>query len=171
MLTLWLSPHWYLALMDVATGNVQFISPATGGIVGTRPSCNKAGTKIVYIGPNYTTVEQINTDGSGHKIRYTAQVTVDHPTFSPDGTKIAFEKGAIPGNTEIKNLVDGVTKRLTFSTTADRNATCSPDGSTIAFMSERSGTAQIWTMNAATGGSLLRITHTTSAERYPSWSH
>lgn len=47
----------------------------------------------------------------------------------------------------------------------------SRDGSKIAFTSERSGTAQIWTMNSATGGSLLRITHTTTPERYPSWSH
>jgi len=170
----WASTNWYLAKMNVATGDIQLISPGTGGFVGTRPSYNKAGTKIVYVGPKYGTVEQINADGTGHKVRYTSSSgAVDHPTFSPDGTKIAFEKGAIPGNTDIfvKNLVDGVTKRLTWSTAADRNATWSPDGSKIAFMSERSGTAQIWTMNSAAGGSLLRITHTTSHERYPSWSH
>ncbi len=170
----WGSTNWFLATMDVATGDIHLISPGTGGFVGTRPSYNKAGTKIVYVGPKYYTVEQINADGTGHKIRYTSRSgAVDHPTFSPDGTKIAFEQGAIPGNTDIfvKNLVDGVTKQLTFSTAADRNASWSPDGSKIAFMSERSGTPQIWTMNAATGGSLLRITHTTSAERYPSWSH
>lgn len=173
VLTVWWDPHWYLAKMELATGNIYLIHPIGGGIVGTRPSYNKAGTKIVYVGKNYNTIEQINADGSGRKVRYTASITVDHPTFSPDGKKIAFEKGYSPGNTDIfvKNLADGTTKRLTFSTAADRNATWSPDGSKIAFTSERSGKAQIWTMNAATGGSLLRITHTTSHERYPSWSH
>jgi Tol biopolymer transport system component len=173
VLTVWLSPNWYLARMDLATGNLQLISPGWGGIVGTRPAYDKTGQKIVYIGSKYNTVEQVNADGSGKKILYSSSVYVDHPTFSPDGKKIAFERGYVPGNTDIcvKNLVDGVFKRLTFSTAADRNATWSPDGTKIAFMSERSGKAQIWTMNAATGGSLLRITQTTSAERYPSWSH
>ncbi len=173
VLTVWWSPNWYLATMDVANANIQIISPGTGGFVGSRPAYNKADTKMVYVGPNYRTVEQINADGSGHKVLYTsASGAVDHPTFSPDGTKIAFEKGSIPGNTDIfvKNLSDGTAKRLTWSTAADRNATWSRDGSKIAFSSERSGTAQIWTMNSATGGSLLRITHTTTPERYPSWS-
>jgi TolB protein len=61
---------------------------------------------------------------------------------------VDFEKGAIPGNTEIyvKNLVAGTTKRLTFSSAADRNATWSPDGTKIAFSSERTGVSQIYTI-------------------------
>jgi Tol biopolymer transport system component len=173
VLTMWLSPNWYLARMDLATANITLIGPAFTGIVGHRPSYDKTGTKIVYIGSKYNTVEQVNADGSGKKVRYLANTSVDHPTFSPDGKKIAFEKGAVPGNTDIfvKNLVDGVTKRITFSTAADRNATWSPDGTRIAFSSERSGKSQIWTMNSATGGSLLRVTHTDSYELFPSWSH
>ena len=49
--------------------------------------------------------------------------------------------------------------------------TWSPDGSKIAFVSSRSGKSQIWTMNAATGGSQTRITHTTTDEKNPVWSH
>ena len=173
VLTMWLSPYWYLAKMDVATGNVTLIGVPFGGIAGTRPSYDKTGQKIVFIGTKYNTVEQVNADGSGRKVLYTSSMAVDHPTFSPDGTKVAFERGAIPGNTEIyvKNLVAGTTKRLTFSSAADRNATWSPDGTKIAFASERTGKSQIWTMNSSTGGSLLQLTKTNSAERYPSWSH
>jgi TolB protein len=65
----------------------------------------------------------------------------------------------------VKDLVALVTNRLTFSTAADRNATWSPDGTKIAFSSERTGKSQIWTMNSATGGSLTQLTHTSSAER------
>jgi TolB protein len=72
----------------------------------------------------------------------------------------------------VKNLVDGTTKRMTWSAKDDNSPTWSPDGSRIAFTSRRSGLLQIWTMNAATGGDLTRLTHTTaSAELYPQWSH
>jgi len=52
----------------------------------------------------------------------------------------------------------------------DLQPSWSPDGSRIAFTSMRSGQLQIWTMNA-TGGSLLRVTHTATNEGYPAWSH
>ena len=164
---------WYLGWMELATGNIYLINPLSGGIVGTRPSYDRTGQKIIYVGSHYDTVEQINADGSGHKLRYSSKIAVDHPTFSPDGKRIAFEKGGIPGNTDIfvKNFATGITTRLTSSLAADRNASWSPDGTRIAFMSERSGKPQIWTMNAATGGGLARITHTASYERYPAWSH
>jgi TolB protein len=164
---------WYLGGMQLSTGTIYIIHPAGGGIVGTRPSYDATGKKIIYVGSKYTTVEQINADGSGHKIRYSSKLAVDHPTLSPDGKRLAFEKGAIPGNTDIfvKDFTTGVTKRLTSSLAADRNATWSRDGSRIAFMSERSGTPQIWTMNSATGLGLARITQTKGYERYPAWSH
>jgi TolB protein len=61
--------------------------------------------------------------------------------------------------------------RLTSNPAYDGVPTWSPDGSRIAFESTRSGKSQIWTMNAATGGSQTRITHTATDEKYPAWSH
>lgn len=89
VLTMWLHPHWYLAKMDLASGNIYLIAPLSGGIVGTRPKYDKTGQKIVFVGSQYKTIEQINADGSGRKIRYSAQVPVDRPEFSPDGKRIA----------------------------------------------------------------------------------
>jgi TolB protein len=71
----------------------------------------------------------------------------------------------------VKNLVDGTVTRLTTSARPDNHPSWSPDGSRIVFSSERSGIAQIWTMNAATGGSLVRITQTANSEQEPAWSH
>ena len=45
----------------------------------------------------------------------------------------------------------------------------SPDGTQIAFVSERSGVAQIYLMNA-TGQSLTQLTHSQEAKSNPAWS-
>jgi Tol biopolymer transport system component len=66
--------------------------------------------------------------------------------------------------------VTGVTTRLTNSAGTDFEPTWSPDGSKIAFTSRRSGQYQVWVMSAA-GGSPVRITHTSTIESEPFWSH
>src|SRR5216117_1060884 len=55
-----------------------------------------------------------------------------------------FEKGAFPGNIDIcvKNFATGITKQLTSTPAVDRFATWSPDGTELAFMSNRSGKNQ-----------------------------
>jgi len=165
----------YLGRMDVATGKLTPFNVLQGGIKGARPSYYPTGQRIVYIGVDYKTIEQINADGSGHKTRFSSATWVWDPTFSPDGKKIAFARavGTTGNNSEIfvKNLVDGTVKRLTTSAGTDNHPSWSPDGSRIAFSSQRSGVPQIWTMNAATGGSLVRITHTANWEEEPAWTH
>ena len=174
LVSLWVQPYWYLAKMDVATGTITLLHPYGGGIIGIRPSYDHAGQRIIYVGATRLTVDQVSADGSGHKTRYTSSSgTVDHPSFSPDGKRIAFEKGPIPGNTNVyvKNLGTGVVTQLTSSTAADGSATWSPDGTKLAFVSARSGKAQIYTMNSSTGGSLTRITFTSVWEASPTWTH
>ena len=109
-------------------------------------------------------------DGTGHKVLLTG-AGLGHPTVSPDGKRIAFNR-QINYDQEIyvKNLVDGTVKRLTTSTGADMWPTWSPDGGKIAFSSFRSGKWQIWTMSS-TGGSPTRITHTSNSEQMPAFSH
>jgi len=147
---------------------------ARGAVRGTRPSFNKAGTKILYVGPRGKRIEQINPDGSGHSVRISAAVKLDYLSFSPDGTRIAYEKGPAGGNTDVfvKNLTTGVTTRLTWSTAADGHPSWSPDGVRLAFMSARIGSRQIYTMKAAAGGDLLRISKDSYYQEYaPAWTH
>lgn len=165
----------YLGWIDVATGQVNLFNAGTGGQLGQNPSYDQTGQKIIYVGSSYKTIEQINADGSGHKTRFSSATSVYNPTFSPDGKKIAFARvvGTTGNNSEIfvKSFVDGTVKRLTTSAGVDMHPTWSPDGSRLAFSSGRSGHAQIWTMSATTGGSLVRITHTANLEQEPAWSH
>ena len=168
-------PH--LMVMNVATGNVNFVSLALGGPIGYTPSFDPTGKKIVYVGDKGQSLEMINADGSGHQtIIGSSRVglpagSIMHPKFSPDGKRIAFTLSSISNlDIYVRNSADGAVKRLTTNAAWDVAPTWSADGSRIAFSSNRSGKFQIWTM-PSNGGAQVRITNTSVVESAPAWSH
>jgi CxxC motif-containing protein (DUF1111 family) len=93
-----------------------------------------------------------------------------YPSFSPDGTKIAFNSNA----NNIRNIFvmnsDGTNLQQLTSTTTDSQAAWSPDGSKIAFSSRRTGVAQIFTMNPD-GTNQANISNVSIVnDILPSWS-
>ena len=162
----------YIGWMDLATGQVGIFNYGGGYYWGQQPSYDPTGKQIIYIGAGGRSIEHITADGSIHLVYVYATTELGHPSYSPDGKKIVYQKDAGGGNLElfVRPVASNVNTRLTTNAAPDRNPTWSPDGSKIAFVSSRSGQYQIWTMNA-TGGSPLRITHTSGSEMYPAWSH
>ena len=161
----------YLATLTLATGQIQFVTSAGIGVQGNYPSYNRAGTKIVFVSPSGTSFQQMNTDGTARKVLASFAKTLSEPRYSPDGGKIAFEMlDGLNIDIYVWNLATQVKTRLTTSTGIDEQATWSPDGSRIAFMSTRTGQPQIWTMSP-TGANQVRITWTNTAEKDPAWSH
>jgi Tol biopolymer transport system component len=161
----------YLATLILATGQIKFVTSGGIGVQGNYPSYNRAGTKIVFVSPSGTSFQEMNTDGTARKVLASFGKTLSEPRYSPDGGKIAFEM--LDGyNIDIYvwNLATHVKTRLTTSPGIDEQATWSPDGSRIAFMSTRTGQPQIWTMSP-TGANQVRITWTNTAEKDPAWSH
>jgi len=90
------------------------------------------------------------------------------PTWSPDGTRIAFASRQ-GGTFDIFVMTaDGTgTRRLTSTKENDKHPTWSPDGSRIAFA--RGGSGDIYVMNAD-GSGALRISDPLSEESDPAWS-
>ena len=165
----------FLGWIDLTTGAVKFFNP---DVQGTSPSYDKTGQRIVFVGSTGKTIEEMKADGTGRKTRFTSSTSLSlyHPSFSPDGKKILFERILPDFNREIfvKNLSAGTVKRLTYHSASDGSASWSPDGTRIAFTSDRADpviprTYQIYTMSA-TGTNVVRI-RTDSTDWEPAWSH
>ncbi len=93
------------------------------------------------------------------------------PVWSPDGKKIAYEAVTERHKPSIFVMnADGSGRvRLTFrSSTREENPDWSPDGTQIAFYSERFGNAEIVVMNAD-GTKQRRITHDPWYDCCPRW--
>ena len=91
------------------------------------------------------------TDGSKQTFIMKMNATISHPRFSPDGSKIVFSAFVSDNDfTEIFVVnADGTgLKRLTYAAGDDARPVWSPDGITIAWVTNRGGKAGIYLMNA-----------------------
>jgi dipeptidyl aminopeptidase/acylaminoacyl peptidase len=90
---------------------------------------------------------------------------ISDPRVSPDGTKVAFTVRVtdLEANRGRQDLylaaTDGSwTRRLTSHEAADTQARWSPDGRVLYFLSDRSGSTQVWRI-AVDGGEAEEVTH------------
>ncbi len=140
-----------------------------------------------------------NGNGTGGQLRYTLTVPAAQlaakqasrqssanadldsaPTWSPDGTRIAFEHAAAatltPGSStepEQKDILvmnaDGSdVQQLTDSPGKDEGPVWSPDGTKIAFSSDRDGQQEIYVMNAD-GTRPRRLTDNPARDESADW--
>jgi len=80
---------------------------------------------------------------------------ISEPALSPDGTQIAFtvqrvelDKNAKPTDIYLVPVQGGTPRQLTSEGTANQRPRWSPDSKLIYFVSNRSGSSQVWSMNA-----------------------
>jgi Tol biopolymer transport system component len=98
----------------------------------------------------------IHPDGTGlRRLTNTPTRHEENPNWSPDGTMLAFDaceadSFPCPGspNYDVFTMtLGGVATRITTDPSIDANPSWSPDGTKMAFRSDRTGFTQIWKMN------------------------
>ena len=126
----------------------------------------------------------MNTDGGGQRRLTFNEVQDVAPAWSPDGSKIAFVRsralfttsadGGINFQTRnpelfVMSLDEGSERRLASNTRLGFFASWSPDGSKIAFVSDRDENGEIYVIGAD-GRDETRLTEHPALDSMPSWS-
>ena len=137
---------------------------------GASPAWSPTGADIAYVSrpaenPTAQGIYAVHPDGTGIRTvweqqRQFAPWPTSDPDYSPDGSKIIFST-LYPGNDYqiwVVPAAGGTPVRLTNNASADVDAVWSPDGTKIAFASDRDGNFEIYTMNAD-GTNQTRITN------------
>jgi TolB protein len=162
----------YLATVKGGTDSVQYAAPkGVYRIYGRQASWDPTGTSIIYLDYLGTAVHRL-VPGGTDVVLLKSVGQIRDASLSPDGKRLAYSQLATNTNPEVYvlDLATKVSKRLTYNSAQDLHVSWSPDGTKLAFLSNRSGPYQVWSMNASTGGGLTQVTHVEDAEG-PVWAH
>jgi len=158
-------------------------------LVAAWPAWSPDGNKIAFAGGQQgpRNIYVMNSDGSdAHPLSRRTTGSAGGVDWSPDGKEILFDAG--PGRESPWNIwvigADGSNERQLTKTTDGKYSSrpvWSPDGKSIAFHSNRDGTAtgligesavenamEIYVMDAD-GSRVRRLTFNTSPDSHPDW--
>jgi Tol biopolymer transport system component len=166
-----------MLVLRLGGGQPSRVLPPGALVTGPVPSPD--GRMIAFVATevaaNGSDIYVVNRDGTGlAKITSTAGDD-DNPSWSPDGTKIAFRslRGGRFGDIWVMDADGGNAVNLTPDpvpdTRDDRRPAWSPDGTRIAFSSNRAGTYDIWIMGAD-GSDPVALSSTRDYDTEPTWS-
>jgi len=149
-----------LSVSGVAVRPATAAFPGENGLIAF--ASDRDGNNEIYI---------MDADGTDQARLTTNAASDSDPSWSPDGTRIAFISSRDHFTAEIYVMdADGTDPtRLTTNTATDFQPSWSPDGTRIAFTSARDGNSEIYVMHAD-GTNQTRLTTNTANDGDPSWS-
>ena len=167
-------------VMDADGGNQQNLTNNPWD--DQSPSWSPDGKRIVFSArrpghfeTKFSITDEIyvmDADG-GNQQRLTENRNNDwHPSWSPDGKRIAFDadrKGdVVKFDIYVMDADGGNQQKLTNHRAWDGSPSWSPDGKRIAFWSLRDGNSEIYVMGAD-GGNQQNLTNHTNRDASPAW--
>ncbi|MDX6226156.1 MAG: hypothetical protein QOE64_2532 [Frankiales bacterium] len=164
--------HSQIAVLEVATGALQQLTTDP-----TRdlyyPSWSPDGATIAFeaydAGTHIATIQTVASVG-GAPVDVTSG---HHPSFSPDGTKLALNKISGNGGFDLFAYTrsSGALLQVTNSPNDEWAPSWSRDGTKLVYASDENGSGEIWSRNANGTGSAANLTTTASGyDGAPSWS-
>jgi len=159
--------------------HLQQLTHVPNEAAAALPSWSPDGTKIAFesnVSGNYE-IWVMDADGR-HKVQITDEPRFEHltPSWSPDGSQIAYSRCDTPfgfiGSCDINVMsADGsYAYRVVGGHRIHVRPVFSPDGTSIAFASDRAGfISAIWVVNAD-GTGLQRVTSPNTEGFWPDWS-
>ena len=140
-------------------------------VIAVVPTADSASSHSAAASPR-PQIFVIGANGAGEANITGSTSANDGPSWSPDGTKIAFSSDR-DGNWEIyvMNADGSGATRLTTNRSADDGSPAwSPDGSKIAFHTNRDDNYEIYVMNADGSAQTNLTKESGSEDASPSWS-
>ena len=136
-----------LFIMDLETGKDIYSEREEGMKLGTTWT-GKSTLGYAKTSGNHSTIFTVDASTRQKKTIFSREGILTSPSFSPDGTKIAFVSDMY-GSPQvfIKDISSGEPKRLTYSGNYNTSPTFSPKGDLIVFVSKINGSFEICTMN------------------------
>lgn len=131
-------------------------------------------TRIAYVNENRAArswrLEIADADGEGVQVAVTSRAPIISPSWSPDGTKVAYvsfeqQKPVI----YVQDLVTGQRRVVVNQKGSNSAPAWSPDGSKLAVALSRDGHTQVYTVNAD-GSGLRRLSNSAGIDTEPQFS-